>query len=147
MTDIPHDRLGHPDLQALVRQCGGFDKISLRVGSLQRRGRSAVVPDSKRRRPRGDRDYQTSPIERTRTTKAEVEARREALRNIIEAGRPTTVRQVFYQATVRGLVEKAETGYTKNQTDLTLMRRAGDLPYDPGATSYLRWICTGLATP
>jgi hypothetical protein len=27
MTDIPHDHLGHPDLQALVRQCGGFDKI------------------------------------------------------------------------------------------------------------------------
>ena len=23
MTDIPHDHLGHPDLQALVRQCGG----------------------------------------------------------------------------------------------------------------------------
>ena len=34
MTDIPHDHLGHPDLQALVRQCGGFDKILLRVGSL-----------------------------------------------------------------------------------------------------------------
>jgi hypothetical protein len=41
-----------------------------------------------------------------------------------------TVRQVFYQATVRGLVEKAESGYTKVQTDLTVMRRAGDLPYD-----------------
>ena len=27
MTDIPHDHLGQPDLQALVRQCGGFDKI------------------------------------------------------------------------------------------------------------------------
>jgi hypothetical protein len=39
------------------------------------------------------------------------------------------VRQVFYQATVRGLVEKAETGYTKVQTDLTVMRRGGDLPY------------------
>jgi hypothetical protein len=41
-----------------------------------------------------------------------------------------TVRQVFYQATVRGLVEKAESGYAKVQTDLTIMRRAGDLPYD-----------------
>ena len=41
-----------------------------------------------------------------------------------------TVRQVFYQATVRGLVEKAESGYAKVQTDLTVMRRAGDLPYD-----------------
>src|SRR5215813_10778578 len=41
-----------------------------------------------------------------------------------------TVRQVFYQATVRGLVEKAESGYAKVQTDLTIMRRAGELPYD-----------------
>jgi hypothetical protein len=31
MTDditIPHNQLGQPDLQALVRQCGGYDKIS-----------------------------------------------------------------------------------------------------------------------
>jgi len=47
--------------------------------------------------------YQASPIKRTRATKAEVEARREALLDIIEAGRPMTVRQVFYQATVRWL--------------------------------------------
>jgi hypothetical protein len=60
----------------------------------------------------------------------EVEARRAALLDIIEAGRPMTVRQVFYQATVRGLVEKAESGYAKVQTDLTVMRRAGELPYD-----------------
>jgi hypothetical protein len=74
--------------------------------------------------------YQASPIRRTRATKAEVEARREALLDIIEVGRPMTVRQVFYQATVRELVEKAESGYAKVQNDLTLMRRAGDLPYD-----------------
>jgi hypothetical protein len=41
-----------------------------------------------------------------------------------------TVRQVFYQATVRGLVEKEESGYTKVQTDLALLRRSGVLPYD-----------------
>jgi hypothetical protein len=73
-----------------------------------------------------------SPIRRhrrIRSTKAEVEARREALLDIIEAGRPMTVRQVFYQATVRGLVEKAESGYAKVQNDLTLMRRSGELPY------------------
>jgi hypothetical protein len=74
--------------------------------------------------------YQTSHIKRGRATKAVVEARREALLTIIEAGRPMTVRQVFYQATVRGLVEKAESGYAKVQTDLTVMRRAGELPYD-----------------
>lgn len=74
--------------------------------------------------------YQASPIKRIRATKAEVEERREALLAIIDAGRPMTVRQVFYQATVRGLVEKAESGCAKVQTDLTVMRRAGELPYD-----------------
>jgi hypothetical protein len=74
--------------------------------------------------------YQASRIKRHRATKAEVEDRREALLEIIDAGKPMTVRQVFYQATVRGIVEKAESGYGKVQTDLTLMRRSGDLPYD-----------------
>src|SRR5262245_14899622 len=73
--------------------------------------------------------YPASHIKRARSTKAEVEARREALMEIIENGQPMTVRQVFYQATVRGFVKKAESGYAKVQTDLTVMRRAGDLPY------------------
>src|SRR6516165_8611136 len=74
--------------------------------------------------------FRTRQIKRHRSTKAEVEARREALLDIIDDGKPMTVRQVFYQATVHGIVEKAETGYAKVQTDLTLMRRAGELPYD-----------------
>ena len=78
-------------------------------------------------RRRDDRRALSGPIKRTRATKAEVEARREALLDIIAVGRPMTVRQVFYQATVRALVEKAESGYGKVQADLTVMRRA-DLP-------------------
>jgi hypothetical protein len=74
--------------------------------------------------------YQARRIKRGRATKAEVQARRGALLGIIEDGHPMTVRQVFYQATVRGLVEKAETGYAKVQTDLVLLRRNGELPYD-----------------
>ena len=74
--------------------------------------------------------YEASPIKRHRSTKAEIEERREALLAIIDDGKPMTVRQVFYQATVRGLVEKAESGYAKVQTDLTVMRRTGELPYD-----------------
>jgi hypothetical protein len=75
--------------------------------------------------------YQASPIRRRyRSTKAEVEERREKLFEIVDAMRPMTVRQVFYQATVRGVIEKSERGYTKVQTDLTLLRRAGDLPYN-----------------
>jgi hypothetical protein len=41
-----------------------------------------------------------------------------------------TVRQVFYQATVRGLVPKTENGYDMVGRDLTVMRRAGFLRYD-----------------
>lgn len=74
--------------------------------------------------------YEPSHIKRGRVTKAEVAARREALLDIIREMRPMTVRQVFYQATVRGLVEKEESGYAKVQTDLVVMRRDGSLPYD-----------------
>jgi hypothetical protein len=61
---------------------------------------------------------------------ARTATRREALLAIIDNGKPMTVRQVFYQATVRGIVEKEETGYKKVQVDLTKMRRDGSLPYD-----------------
>ena len=74
--------------------------------------------------------YQASSIKRQRSTKAEVEARRDALFWIVQAGKPMTVRQVFYQATVQGLVEKEESGYAKIGTDLTILRRAGELPYN-----------------
>ncbi len=74
--------------------------------------------------------YHASLIKRARSTKAEVEARRQALYHIVKAMRPMTVRQVYYQATVRGVVDKTEAGYTRVQTDLVLMRRAKTLPYD-----------------
>ncbi|MBA3323916.1 MAG: hypothetical protein H0T41_01090 [Rhodobacteraceae bacterium] len=50
-----------------------------------------------------------------------------------------TVRQVFYAATVRGIVEKTERGYRKVQVDLAEMRRAGVLPYHWLADS-TRWM-------
>src|SRR6266436_4230432 len=64
-----------------------------------------------------------------RSTKAEIEARRDALRSIVAGMRPMTVRQVFYQASVRGIVEKTEDGYRKVQNDLVHMRRNGEMPY------------------
>jgi hypothetical protein len=70
-----------------------------------------------------------SHIKRPRATKAEVEHRRDSLFGIVSAMKPMTVRQVFYQATVRSIVEKSEAGYAKIQTDLVRMRRAGDMPY------------------
>jgi hypothetical protein len=73
--------------------------------------------------------YPVSPIKRHRSTKAEVEQRRQHLLGIVHKMRPMTVRQVFYQATVRGVVEKTDAGYDKVQTDLVILRKAGLLPY------------------
>ncbi len=72
---------------------------------------------------------QPRDIKRNRSTAAETEARRDRLFEIVRAGRPMTVRQTFYQATVQGVVEKTEAGYAKVKTDLALMRRAGRMPY------------------
>jgi hypothetical protein len=73
--------------------------------------------------------YDASLIKRRRATKAEVEQRRDSVFEIVADMEPMTVRQVFYQASVRGLVEKSEAGYAKVQTDLVHMRRSGELPY------------------
>jgi hypothetical protein len=73
-----------------------------------------------------------------RSTKAEIEARRDALRSVVAAMHPMTVRQVFYQATVRSVVEKTEQGYRKVQADLVQMRRAGRLPFH-WITDNTRW--------
>jgi hypothetical protein len=79
--------------------------------------------------PLGAEVNPASHIKRHRSTKAEVERRRARLFEIVEAMKPMTVRQVFYQATVRNIVEKSEAGYNKVQTDLVLMRRSGEMPY------------------
>ena len=74
--------------------------------------------------------YPAGHIKRQRATKTEVEQRRQSLFEIIGPMKPMTVRQAFYQATVRGIVDKTERGYDKVQIDLVQMRRAGVLPYD-----------------
>lgn len=74
--------------------------------------------------------YPPRVIKRGRASKSDIEARRAALYGIVAEMKPMTVRQVFYQATVRGVVEKSEAGYGKVKTDLGLMRKAGELPYD-----------------
>jgi len=82
-----------------------------------------------RSRPWPSQGYPASRIKRHRSTKAEVDRRREALLRIVAAMKPMTVRQVFYQATVAGIVEKSEAGYGRVQTDLVLLRCDGALPY------------------
>ena len=65
-----------------------------------------------------------------RATGDEMEERRDKLLEIVEQSQPMTVRQVFYQATVHGIVEKEETGYDKIQPILATMRRDGTLPLE-----------------
>ena len=74
--------------------------------------------------------YQSNLLKRSRATQDEIRQFREDLYEIVAAQEPMTVRQVFYQATVKGIVEKTENGYVKVQTNLVRMRRDGDLPYE-----------------
>jgi hypothetical protein len=73
--------------------------------------------------------YGASRIKRRRSTRSEVFERRHSLLKIVADMRPMTVRQVFYQAPVRDLIEKSEAGYWQVQVDLVQMRRAGYLPH------------------
>jgi len=82
--------------------------------------------------------YQASRIKRRRATQDEVRERRRGLWEIVAEGAPMTVRQVFYQATVRGIVDKTENDYNKVQTDLVFLRKSGAMPYGWLADS-TRW--------
>jgi hypothetical protein len=48
-----------------------------------------------------------------------------------------TVRQVFYQATVRGLVEKAESGYTRSAKPVSSVSQISREPRRGGASALM----------
>lgn len=73
--------------------------------------------------------YEACRIKRNRASRAEMDQRKEAILEIARAIQPCTVRQVFYQAEIRGVVAKTEAGYDKVQRALVEMRRDGELPY------------------
>jgi hypothetical protein len=75
--------------------------------------------------------YVASPVKprRIRSTAQQVEDLWCGLYDIVKAMKPMTVRQVFYQATVAGMVDKTEAGYAKVQRALVQMRRAQAMPY------------------
>jgi hypothetical protein len=66
---------------------------------------------------------------RRRATKAQMEERQLTLLAIVAEQKPMTVRQVFYQATVRGLIPKTENGYQQTVRELGDLRRTGRLPF------------------
>ncbi len=75
--------------------------------------------------------YGTSPVKpvRSRRTKAELERLDEQLCAIVAEQQPISVRGVFYQAEVRGLVPKDERGYDVVQRRVLALRRAKVIPY------------------
>jgi hypothetical protein len=63
-------------------------------------------------------------------TKANVAAIRAAIIEILTADHPQTVRQIYYQLVVRGLVQKTEIEYSQTVSRLlTEMRLAGELEW------------------
>jgi hypothetical protein len=80
-----------------------------------------------------------SRIKRYRASQAEMQDRAEALVDIVTALAPATVRQTFYAATVRGIVEKTEPGYNRIQRDLVALRLAGRIGWDQIADN-TRWV-------
>ena len=78
-----------------------------------------------------DRVYAVSRIKRARATNADMEERAAFIINYARAHGPVTVRQLFYQAVVRGLpgIDKLESGYAKIQRQVLALRRAGRLRY------------------
>jgi hypothetical protein len=64
-----------------------------------------------------------------RPARAEMEARLDAIFAIVEKTNPCGVRQVFYQTTVRGLLDKTEADYDKVQRAIVKLRRDGRMPY------------------
>jgi hypothetical protein len=69
-----------------------------------------------------------------RRTNREIALLREALYEILAAGQPMTVRQLFYRAVAAYLIAKTEAEYKNSVVrQLVLMREAGEVPYS--------WIC------
>lgn len=78
-------------------------------------------------------------IKRQRATRAEMDARRTALVEIVAQAAPTSVRHVYYRAVVQGLVEKADSGYNKVQRAVKELRETGAIDYNDIVDS-TRWM-------
>jgi hypothetical protein len=84
--------------------------------------------------------FLSATCRRTRRTKSEIQALKDAFSRILQAHNPQTVRQLFYQAVSAGLIEKTEAAYQGIVVRLCgQMREDGDLPWEWLADS-TRWM-------
>ncbi len=74
--------------------------------------------------------YGASPIKRKkRRTKAEMQVIREAIYALLADDHPMSVRQVYYRLVSAGVIAKTEAEYQTVCRLLSIMRRAGAIPY------------------
>jgi hypothetical protein len=83
--------------------------------------------------------YEACRIKRRRATKQEMMDRRTAILEIIWEIQPASVRQIFYQTTVRGLMDKTEDEYDKVQLATVWLRQHGGCPFSWISDS-TRWM-------
>ena len=84
--------------------------------------------------------YRSSPIKRKRRSKAEMDAIRGAIYEVLAEDKPMTVRQVFYRLVSAGVIAKTEAEYKGTVIRLLLaMRREGIVPYS-WVTDSTRWM-------
>ena len=83
--------------------------------------------------------YGAGHIKRDRASRDDMDARYEAIFNIVRDNQPTGIRFTYYTATTRGIVPKTDDGYRKVQRAVLQMRRAGLIPYE-WITDSTRWM-------
>jgi hypothetical protein len=86
--------------------------------------------------------YGAYPIKskRPRRTKSAIASIRDTIIDILENDHPQTVRQIFYAATVKGVITKTEAEYQKTIIRLLVdMRETGQIPFDWIADN-TRWM-------
>lgn len=74
-----------------------------------------------------------------RATKAQMQARRDAIYDIVRDAQPTGIRFAYYTATTRGVVDKDDSGYNMVQQAILKLRRTGAMPW-PWIVDTNRWM-------
>ncbi len=108
--------------------------------SAQRRERRVAARGGERSESESmTRNRLAAQTRRRRSTKAEHRAFYDELVAIVTEIEPCTVRQVYYQAVVRNIIEKTEREYDRVQVALVKLREAGEIPWEHIVDS-TRWV-------
>jgi hypothetical protein len=116
------------------------DVPCVRVGRNAYYDREAVLAWKKARPDRPTKRNGTDYVRRAPSYHGDIARLQKSLYDIAEEQQPMTVRQLFYQATVRGLVPKSDEGYEQVRIQLRDMRDAAYLPDDKTLVMPVEWI-------